>query len=162
MSEIDSAKQLATMYINEMFGKYRGDTIPPVVFLLNESRKDIQPVSLDMGTEESKNVSAALLRIAVHSLEATTSVFIAESWKATAKPGESMEDMLALPPSERPDREEGVMVMIETKGGEKIGLWVPIHRNPNKLGEPVPMPESEFGGRFAGLFGVANDNGTRH
>lgn len=148
----EDVKKLSQEYINAMFDKSKGDTIPPVALLLDYCSKELTVVQLEMGSEQDKNNSAFLLRSVVAKNPGTSAVvFIAESWKATPKPHEDA-FLKGLSPSQRPDREEGVMVVYEFRDAPGFAEWVPIYRDPNVLGEVEEIQTGNMIGRFSGLF----------
>ena len=146
-----AALDLAKHYVSDHFDTKDG--VMPIVFLFREGSDSIAGVPLSMGDDEDKDHSREVIQFAVNHFRAEASVFIAESWKASELAGKTLDPDNYTPPSEREDREEGVMVIFESKYEGQESMWIPITREPTALGKPEPLPGFDFGGRFTGFFG---------
>lgn len=61
-------------------------------------------------------------------------IFINEVWYCQALPSEAKDGKFLLQPSQRPDREEMVMINVWVGTKRHLGITAQIHRNPDKLG----------------------------
>ena len=124
-------------------------TMRPALFLIGaEGPLMIATASMDGVEEKDAFVTAARL---ICIAQAATSVVVAlEAWMKFAKPGEPID--MTEPPSEAFDRQEVVVLMGESKTGQKQRI-LPIIRSGNGrffgFKEAV-MPQTErFEGRFS-------------
>lgn len=102
-----------------------------------------------MGDERAKQNFANTGRLIAVGYRATAVAFVMESWARFAKPGRPLD---STPPSESPDREECVLISLETANRQSTDmLMIQRDRTGKFAGFASPnVPEvTEFKGRFA-------------
>ena len=125
--------------------------MPPTLFLIGPDGPLLfMPQSVaDAGAKDDFATNARLMCIA-HA--ATAVVMALEAWMKTAKPDEQMD--MTEPPSEAFDRQEVIVLMGESTGGQQQ-KFLPIIRSDNEkffgFGEPNAPGFDKMEGRFAQL-----------
>jgi hypothetical protein len=121
----------------------------PTLFLIGaDGPLMFVPASLVDANEKDAFANTARLVCIAHA--ATVSVMALEAWMKTATPGEKMD--MTEPPSESFDRQEVIVLMGESHGGQKQ-KFLPIIRHDNgkffNLGETTVPGMDKMEGRFA-------------
>jgi hypothetical protein len=121
----------------------------PTLFLIGaEGPIMFVPASLVDADEKDAFANTARLVCIAHA--ATVTVMALEAWMKTASPGEKMD--MTEPPSESFDRQEVIVLMGESHGGQKQ-KFLPIIRSGNGkffgLGETTVPGMDKMEGRFA-------------
>ena len=124
-------------------------TMSPTLFLIGaDGPLMFVPTSLVDADEKDAFATTARLVCIAHA--ATVSVMALEAWMKTATPGEKMD--MTEPPSESFDRQEVIVLMGESQGGQKQ-KFLPIIRHGNgkffNLGETTVPGMDKMTGRFA-------------
>lgn len=106
-----------------------------------------------------KELFSFILKKAVNDFEGVAYMFASEAWMVKRKADGPLDE--GKPPAECDDREEVVIVTIETKADRKSNLFVaPIKRDKDKV-ELGPWDKSVDNGmvrgRFSGMFLTKND-----
>ena len=133
--------------------------------LLDEPTLMLVPVSF--GNSIEKNDVARVIASLAEKVAAQAVMFATEAWMVTAKPGaDGGVPDLSVPPAEHPDREEFVMVMVETDTHHT--LWrakitnLPGHtpESPNRsIGEWTGGEPDKAEGRFTNMLRRINKSG---
>jgi hypothetical protein len=121
----------------------------PTLFLIGaDGPLMFVPASLVDANEKDAFANTARLVCIAHA--ATVAVMALEAWMKTATPGEKMD--MTEPPSEAFDRQEVIVLMGESHGGQKQ-KFLPIIRHGNgkffNLGETTVPGMDKMEGRFA-------------
>ena len=121
----------------------------PTLFLIGaDGPLMFVPASLVDANEKDAFANTARLVCIAHA--ATVSVMALEAWMKTATPGEELD--MTEPPSEAFDRQEVIVLMGESHGGQKQ-KFLPIIRSDNgkffNLGESNAPGMDKMEGRFA-------------
>ena len=121
----------------------------PTLFLIGaDGPLMFVPASLVDANEKDAFANTARLVCIAHA--ATVAVMALEAWMKTATPGEKMD--MTEPPSEAFDRQEVIVLMGESHGGQKQ-KFLPIIRSGNgkffNLGETTVPGMDKMEGRFA-------------
>jgi hypothetical protein len=121
----------------------------PTLFLIGaDGPLMFVPASLVDASEKDAFANTARLVCIAHA--ATVTVMALEAWMKTATPGETMD--MTEPPSESFDRQEVIVLMGESHGGQKQ-KFLPIIRHDNgklfNLGETTVPGMDKMEGRFA-------------
>lgn len=107
-------------------------------------------------TEESKQRLANMTRLVTSGYDVAFTVVLSEMWIAIANADETQNgEMMAVPPSERHDRREGIFISIEWPGGKKLMQMCAIERDLDGkcIGlSGLKVLDCEIAGRFSGLF----------
>ena len=119
--------------------------------LLCLERGDVRVVKLDEFTGD-KDMLDIVIKAHQERPEVDGTILVIEAWMA-ASTAEEVEQLRkggeVLPPSERPDKKEILMFVVETRAGATMA-YADITRNPNKLGPLQWMQEEKFEGRLVG------------
>jgi hypothetical protein len=86
-----------------------GEVAPTAFFLTGDT---VMVMGLTFGNEEEKDIMAQLMGTVANEIGADAIGFISETWMAS---GETKEEALALPPSQRPDRKEAIVATASWK-----------------------------------------------
>jgi hypothetical protein len=121
----------------------------PTLFLIGaDGPLMFVPASLVDASEKDAFANTARLVCIAHA--ATVTVMALEAWMKTASPGEKID--MTEPPSESFDRQEVIVLMGESHGGQKQ-KFLPIIRHDNgkffNLGETTVPGMDKMEGRFA-------------
>lgn len=106
-----------------------------------------------MGDERAKDNFANTARLVAVGYSASAVAMILESWVTVAKPGKPLDP--SVPPSQSPDREECVVIMVEGQKGEHRSKFLPIQRDARGRftgfgGDEMPKFD-QMEGRFVGI-----------
>lgn len=128
--------------------KKRGQ-IPPTLFAETANgRVKFVPKAINTAAEKDRFANTG--RILAIATNATALVMVLESWAVFAK---TLGDPLPEVPSKSPDREEVVMISVETRG-EYLHQILAIQRDAKGTFagfSPIGIPEADIKGRFAQL-----------
>jgi hypothetical protein len=123
--------------------------VPPALFLLGADGP-VMFLPENMADDSAKDDFATTARLMCIAHAATATVMTLEAWAKFAKPGEKFD--MTEPPSEAFDREEVVVLMGESRDGQKQ-KFLPIIRSGNGkffgFGESDAPDMDEMKGRFA-------------
>lgn len=137
-----------------------GADMPPVVFLFNTERSEINVVGAeDFTSTASKDVFAKAVQGLALAMEADMSVFISESWMLSnddAIEYQANPDKYPGGMADHPKRFEIVMFAVETKGGSWMAqAEIKTDANGRSLG-PTQFIEAEVKGRFSEFLDRSN------
>jgi hypothetical protein len=125
--------------------------VPPT-FLAETDRGLIAYFPETMGNDHAKDNFANTARLVTVAYNASTVAMILESWITLAKPGKPLDP--SIPPSQSPDREECVVIVVEGHG-EMRSKFLPIQRKLlctfTGFGTDNIPQFDEMQGRFAGM-----------
>ena len=97
---------------------------PPMAFFINEGGAPVGQVQQqDDDDDKYRNQIRTLISV----MKPTAYVILSEAWVKTFEQGESLDD--AKPASAYPDKEEVVVMYLETKFGETVTAYCPLNRN---------------------------------
>jgi hypothetical protein len=123
--------------------------VPPTLFLIGADGPVIF-IPQNMADDGAKDDFATTARLVCIAHAATATVMTLEAWMKSAKPGEELD--MTEPPSEAFDRREVVVLMGESRAGQKQ-KFLPILRSGNGkffgFGESDVPVMDEMKGRFA-------------
>jgi len=136
--------------------------VPPTLFLIGADGP-VMFIPENLADEGEKDDFATTARLMCIAHAATATVMTLEAWMKAATPGEKLD--LTEPPSEAFDRREVVVLMGESRDGQKQ-KFLPIIRSDNRkffgLGESEAPGMDEIKGRFAQILPTrAPDDGLR-
>jgi hypothetical protein len=156
MSPVQQPRQLETLddllaqaeHYAEFCMRNSGKMAPTLFMIGADGPLMFVPASLVDADEKDAFANTARLVCIAHA--ATVSVMALEAWMKTATPGEKMD--MTEPPSEAFDRQEVIVLMGESHGGQKQ-KFLPIIRSGNgkffNLGETTVPGMDKMEGRFA-------------
>lgn len=149
-SNVDALLRYATQYAEHAMRRL--GRVPPT-FLAETEQGLMAYFPEAMGDERAKDNFANTARLVAVGYKASAVAMILESWMSVAKPGKPLDP--SIPPSQSPDREECVVIMVEGQKGEHRSKFLLIQRDANGrftgFGNSN-MPEFDsMEGRFAGI-----------
>lgn len=101
--------------------------------------RGLEYLPLTFADRQSKEESLLVMQLFLRATkEITDCVLVVESWMAFVSLEEAADN--PIPPSERLDRGEGIMLLGESRTGEKVAYYIPITRQPTVLGPTTEMP----------------------
>lgn len=121
--------------------------------LAMDANNELTCIAIDMGSDSMKDVLVTALRAMFWWKGVTQYAFTSEAWIASMKPDDAPDPR---PPSERPDKREGIIVQAEDLSGDfamGTAFVTAMADGPRKVGN-VEWMEKEgvsTGGRFSGL-----------
>jgi hypothetical protein len=137
----------------EHFAEYsmrNSGRMPPTLFLIGADGKSAMLIPENMADEKAKDDFATMSKLMAVACGATVAVMALEAWIKTAKLGEKFDE--TEPPSEAFDRQEVIVLMGESHGGQKQ-KFLPIVRSDNGkffgFGESKTPNMDKMEGRFA-------------
>ena len=148
-ARLDALAQQATGYALHMM---RSTASAPPTVLADTNDGFIFCMPSGMPDEAAKDRFADIARFLAIAYNARAIVMVAEAWVRMAKPGIQLDT--DTPPSQSPDRQEMVVLMLEGEARSATGL-LPIVRDNSglfrKSGQSPALNFTSTSGRFTGL-----------
>ncbi len=129
-----------------------GEDFLPMFFLYGDDW--VRPMPMPHYTRD-REFHQALMRTMIASLKADGYLFIMEAWFSEYKSEQSINAPGFIPPSERPDREEMLVIHGMSRAGDQAGYCCKIKRHGHKLvfGDVEDMMDTAHGKSMVALMG---------
>lgn len=118
----------------------------PVAFVIPDDPADVKIMPLNFSDDSAKEQSMTGLKVAA--VGAAAIIIAAEAWYITRSTRDGLKN--SLPPSEAPDRKEGVFITYESST-QSICTMMPIIRNGAKVSLGPAETSPADGGRLTGI-----------
>lgn len=139
-----------------------GQLVPVTLMMMQDpdsGNVGMAVMEMDMSSEQAKDMASMKIRFIASNNTVYGLVFMSEVWMAKAESKEELESEDFIPPSQREDKQEALMVTFESEGDNIMTIY-DIVRNDDGVvvgfKEQVNDDIGSFEGRFANFLSKAS------